>query len=104
MDTNKKHLLKLPKKLGKKHPNVVKLHYDNYLAQTPKVKGPFSQEEDKKILDYIKLHGKSVKSFKDITTELGRGSFGSVKLRHDKLVSKNEFETNAIRKNWKLDE
>ena len=96
--------VKIAKKLGKKNPYNVKLYYDNYLSQTPKVKGTFSQEEDKKILDYIKVHGKSDKSFKDITNELGRGSFGSVKLRHDKLVSKNEFEINTIRKNWELDE
>merc|ERR1712223_2362333 len=95
--------VKIAKKLGKKHPYVVQLHYDSYLAQTPKVKGPFSKEEDEKILDYIKAHGRSNKSIKEITNELSRGSFGSVKLRHDKLVSKNEFETNAIQKNWELD-
>ena len=96
--------VKIAEKLGKKDPYSVILHYDNYLSKTPKVKGPFSPEEDEKILDYIKVHGRSEKSFKEITNELGRGSFGSVKLRHDKLVSKNEFETKAIRKNWELDE
>merc|ERR1712223_1145081 len=95
--------VKIAKKLGKKNPNTVKLHYDNYLAQTPKVKGPFSQEEDEKILEYIKVHGRSERSFKDITNELGRGSLRSVKIRHDKLVSTNEFETKAIQKNWELD-
>jgi len=96
--------VKIGRKLEKKHPHVVKLHYDNYLSQTPKVKGPFSQEEDEKILDYIKVHGRSEKSIKDITNELGRGSFASVKSRHHRLVSENEFETNAIRKNWELEE
>ena len=100
----RKTFVKIAKKLGKKHPHVVQLHYDNYLAQTPKVKGPFSQEEDEKILDYIKVHGRSERSFKDITNKLGRGSFSSVKSRHDRLLSKNEFETKAIQKNWELDE
>ena len=100
----RKTFVKIAKKLGKKHPHVVQLHYDNYLAQTPKVKGPFSQQEDEKILNYINVRGKSDKSFKEITNELGRGSFGSVKSRHDRLVSKNEFEINTIRKNWELDE
>merc|ERR1719414_2248914 len=96
--------VKIAKKLGKKIPDTVKIYYDNYLSQTPKVKGSFSKEEDEKILDYIKVHGKSDKSFKEITNELGRGSFSSVKSRHAKLVSKNEFETNAISKQWELDE
>merc|ERR1719367_1942315 len=96
--------VKIAKELGKKRPDVVKSYYDNHLSQTPKVKGSFSPEEDEKILDYIKVHGRSDKSFQTITNELGRGSKSSVQRRHDKLVSKNEFETNATRKNWELDE
>merc|ERR1712223_621593 len=61
-------------------------------------------EEDKKILEYIKVHGRSDKSFQTITYELGRGSPSSVQTRHDKLVSKNEFEINTIRKYWELNE
>jgi len=99
-----KTFVKIAKKLGKKWPDVVKLHFDNYLSKTPKVKGLFSKEEDEKILDYIKVHGKNMKSFENITNELGRGSLRSVKIRHDKLVSTNEFETKAIQKNWELDE
>merc|ERR1719188_251447 len=99
-----KTFVKIAKKLGKKDPYTVKRYYDNYLSQTPKVKGPFSKEEDEKILDYIKLHGRSKKSFKDITYELGRGSTCAVQGRHDRLVSKNEFEINAVRKTWELDE
>jgi len=95
--------IKIAKKLGKKSPEVVKRYYDNYLAQTPKVKGPFSQEEDEKILDFIDIHGRSDKSFQTITNELGRGSLSSVKTRHARLVSKNEFEINTISKNWELD-
>ena len=96
--------VKIAKKLGKKRPYYVKMHYDYYLSQTPKVKGPFSKEEDEKILDYIMVHGRSMKSFKNITEELGRGSSSSVKLRHDRLLSKNEFEINSIKKNWEFDE
>merc|ERR1712223_692287 len=80
------------------------LHYDNNLSQTPKVKGPFSQEEDEKILDYIRIHGRSQKSFENITNELGRGSKSSVQSRHGRLVSKNEFEINTKQRNWELDE
>merc|ERR1712223_974171 len=61
-------------------------------------------EEDKKILEYIKVHGRSDKSFQTITYELGRGSPSSVQTRHDRLVSENEFEINTIRKYWELDE
>jgi len=96
--------VKIAKKLGKKNPNNVKRYYDNHLSQTPKVKGPFSKEEDEKILDYIKVHGRSQKSFQNITNELGRGSLSSVESRHARLVSKNEFETNTIPKNWELDD
>ena len=96
--------VRIAKKLGKKYPATVKFHYDIHLSQTSKVKGPFSQEEDEKILNYIKVHGRSNESFKHITNELGRGSFRTVRLRHNRLVSQNEFETRAIRKNWELDE
>merc|ERR1711994_541032 len=96
--------VKIAKKLGKKNPVTVKLHYDNNLSQTPKVKGPFSQEEDEKILDYIRIHGRSQKSFENITNELGRGSKSSVQSRHGRLVSKNEFEINTKQRNWELDE
>merc|ERR1719414_668737 len=80
--------VKIAKKLGKKIPDTVKIYYDNHLSQTPKVKGTFSKEEDEKILDYIKVHGRSNNSFQNITNKLGRGPFGSVRKRHDKLVSK----------------
>ena len=45
-----------------------------------------------------------MKSFRNITKELGRGSLSSVISRHDKLISKNEFEINAIQRYWGLDE
>ena len=48
-----KTFVEIAKKLGKKYPHHVKLHYDNHLSKTPKVKGPFSPEEDEKIVDYI---------------------------------------------------
>ena len=43
-------------------------------------------------------------SFRDLTKELGRGSVTSVQSRHKRLIASNEFEINAKRKAWELDE
>ena len=72
--------------------------------QTPKVKGSFTPEEDNIILQHIKEYGKSTKSFKDLTKNLGRGTHTSVKLRYNKLVSDNNFDINAKPKKWEFDE
>ena len=94
----------IAKKLGKKHPEVVQSFYYNHILQTPKVKGSFTPEEDEFILRHVKENGRTHKSFKDLTKELGRGSYLSVEGRFNKLVSTNEFEINAKRKAWELDE
>ena len=94
----------IAKELGKKIPETVKLFYYNYILQTPKVKGPYSPEEDKIILRHVKANGRTKKSFSELAKELGRGSFKSVKSRHSRLVVSNEFEVNTKRKAWELDE
>ena len=94
----------IAKELGKKVPENVKLFYYNYILQTPKVKGPYTPEEDKIISRHVKANGRTKQSFSDLAKELGRGSFSSVKSRHDRLVKSNEFEVNAKRKAWELDE
>ena len=96
--------IKLANTLGKKGPEVVKSFYENYIKQTPKVKGPFSPEEDEIILSHVEEHGRSIKSFKDLAKFLGRGSAGSVEIRYKKLISKNDYEVNAKPKSWDFDE
>ena len=94
----------IAKELGKKIPEVVKLFYYNYILQTPKVKGPYTPEEDRIILRHVQANGRTKKSFSDLAKELGRGSFSSVKSRHSRLVGGNEFEVTTKRKAWELDE
>ena len=94
----------IAKKLGKKVPGNVKDFYHNYILQAPKVKGSYTTEEDEVILNHVKANGRTKKSFSDLAKKLGRGSFSSVKSRHDRLVLKSEFEVNTKRKTWALDE
>ena len=94
----------IAKKLGKKNPAHVRNFYYNHILQTPKVKGSYSPEEDEMILTHVKENGKTQESFRDLTKELGRGSVSSVQHRHKKLIASNEFEINAKRKAWELDE
>ena len=94
----------IAKELGKKVPENVRQFYYNYILQTPKVKGSFTPQEDEIILNHVKANGSTKKSFTDLAKELGRGSFSSVKSRHYRLVLSNEFEVNAKRKAWELDE
>ena len=76
----------IAKKLGKRNPEHVKYFYHNYILQTPRVKGPFTPEEDEIILRYVKEHGTIRKSFRDLAKELGRGSASSVQSRYNKIV------------------
>ena len=92
------------KQLGRKDAHSLKRFYYNHILQTPKVKGPYTPAEDNIIIQHIEEYGKSTKSFKDLTKDLGRGSHTSVKLRYSKLVSDNNFETNAKRRKWEFDE
>ena len=70
----------------------------------PKVKGSFTPHEDEMIIRHVNENGTTQKSFRDLAKELGRGSPASVKNRHKKLVSSNEFEVNAKYQAWELDE
>ena len=90
----------IAKELGKKSPRTVEQYFHDHIAQTPKIKGRFSPEEDEMILKFIEKNGKTQKSFKDLAKNLGRGSGVSVQRRHDRLISSNKFETRAKRKTW----
>ena len=94
----------LAKKLGRKNPTHVKNFYYNHILTTPKVKGSYTPDEDEIILKHVKENGNNIKSFRDLAKELGRGSPTSVVDRHKRLIASNEFETNAKRKAWELDE
>jgi len=89
------------KEMGRKYPSSLKHRFDEYIEKQYKVSGAFSPEEDKTILDHITLHGKTRKSYADIAKKLDR-SLRSINDRSTLLLSTNEFETNSIRRNWKL--
>ena len=90
----------IAKELGKKRPRSVEKYFHDHIAQTPKIKGRFSPQEDEMILKFIEKNGKTQKSFTDLAKNLGRASGTSVQRRHDRLISSNKFDTNAKRKTW----
>ena len=97
----------IAKQLVNKTPDDVKFFYYTCILQRTSskgVKGSFTSEEDEIILRHVEEHGKSKKSFKDLTEELSRGSPESVEVRHRKLISANEYEVNTKQKAWTLDE
>jgi len=93
----------IAKKLGKA-PKTVQDFYFSSILHTPKVKGPFSSEEDEIILRHVEANGKHDKSFKDLAKDLGRVSPASIRIRHKKLISTNHFEITAKQKEWELDD
>ena len=90
-------------KLGKTA-KAVRYFYLHNILRSPTVVGPFSSEEDEIILRHVEVNGRTMNTFDDLAKELGRSSPESISVRHKKLMSKNEFETNAKPKEWALEE
>ena len=76
-----------------------------HIANQPTVKGDFSPQEDKTILDYVNKNGRTIKTIDDLTLLLGRGSPDSVVERLNKLSSKSFLtKTENKRGQWTLED
>ena len=59
----------------------------------------YTPEEDQRLLEHAKVHGRTERSYKDIATVLER-SVQSVKDRFYKLISDNDFDANTDPRHW----
>ena len=80
--------------------------YNGVLSGKKFVKGKFTPEEDKIILDHINEHGSNRQSLKQLMEILNRCSAESLRCRHKKLLSENEYDTSnaSKKKSWELAE
>merc|ERR1712150_440674 len=89
---------KLANIFGRKSFENIRDHYEFYLESTPTATGKFSEKEDELILSFVEKNGKDWNSIKNLTKQLGRGSWRAVLERHECLVSNNVRN----RKAWEL--
>jgi len=86
-------------------PETAKILYMIHKNQKPEVKGTFSSEETRIIIDYIKTNGYSWKNFKDVTIELSRRNVASVYQRYKKVINNSDIQKNSgKRRCWTYDE
>ena len=88
----------LATKLGADHPYSIQRHYHNLLKNF--VKGKFTKEEDKIILNYVKIHGNNTQTFKNLREELNRSSTTSIRKRIEYLQNKPSKK----RSSWQIEE
>ena len=93
---------KLAKEIGLKETSyhAIFRRHKFHIANQPTVKGDFSLQEDKTILDYVNKNGRSKKTIENLTLLLGRGSPQSVMDRLSALSSETILEP----KQWTLEE
>ena len=93
---------KLAKEIGLKETSyhAIFRRHKFHIANQPTVKGDFSLQEDKNILDYVNKNGRSKKTIENLTLLLGRGSPQSVINRLLALSSETVLEP----KQWTLEE
>merc|ERR1712150_56098 len=89
---------KLANIFERKEYRAIRDHYEFHLESTPTVTGKFSEKEDELILSFAEKNGKDLNSLKDLTKQLGRGSWNAVYIRHEKLISNNVRNS----KKWEL--
>ena len=102
-DFRKTHV-KIAKELGIKDPRTVEARYKNHLSGQTFVKGKFSPDEDKIIREHIDKFGKDDISLRALAEILNRGSTESLRDRHNRLISENEYATSNVKRAWKLEE
>ena len=88
----------LATKFGADHPSSIKRHYDNLLKNF--VKGKFTKEEDKIILNYVKIHGNNTQTFRNLREELNRCNSGNIRRRLEYLQNKPSKKPGA----WQIEE
>lgn len=93
---------KLAKEIGLKENScwAILIRHKFHIANQPTVKGDFSPEEDKTILDYVNKNGRSTKTIEELTLLLGRGSPKSVTGRLKILSSTTETKP----RQWTLED
>ena len=99
---------KIAKVLGIKDQRTVEERYKNHSTSQKFVKGKFSPEEDKIIREHVDQHGRDNNSLRKLAAILNRsstkGSIESIRKRHVRLISENEYETSGVPAAWKLEE
>ena len=88
----------LATKLGVDHPHNIRSHYHNLLQNF--VKGKFTKEEDKIILNYVKINGNNTQTFRKLRKELNRGHLTSIRTRFEYLQNKPSKK----RSSWQIEE
>ena len=88
----------LATKLGADHPYSIQRHY-HYLLKNF-VKGKFTKEEDKIILNYVKVHGSNTQTFKNLREKLNRSAISSIQNRIKYLQNKPSKKRGA----WQIEE
>ena len=88
----------LATKLGTDHPISIKYHYDKMVKNF--VKGKYTTEEDKIILNHVKIHGNNYQTFKNLREELNRSSTTSIEKRIEYLQNKPSKKPGA----WQIEE
>ena len=84
--------------LGAASTNTIKRHYDNLLKNF--VKGKFTKEEDKIILNYVKIHGNNTQTFINLRKEINRGYSSSIRTRFEYLQNKPSKKSSS----WQIEE
>ena len=88
----------LATKLGVDHPHNIRSHYHNLLQNF--VKGKFTKEEDKIILNYVKINGNNTQTFRKLRKELNRGHSSTIRTRFEYLQNKPSKK----RSSWQIEE
>ena len=88
----------LAAKLGMDHPYSIKQHHN--LMVKNYVKGKFTIEEDKIILDDVKIHGNNLETFQKLSKKLNRINHNPIKERFEYLQNKPSKK----RSHWGIDE
>lgn len=87
--------------LGMPDPRDVEIRYRSHLASETVVKGRFSKQEDKYILDYIAENDEHESTLKKLASDLNRGSWKSIRSRLILLRTDNEYDKSAdLHKKW----
>ena len=83
----------------------IEQRYRIHLSSQIFVKGKFSPDEDKIIREHVDQHGKDITSLRKLAEILNRGSTESIRRRHDRLMSENDYNTSSVGpKAWKVEE
>ena len=91
--------------LGMSDPRDVEIRYRSHLASETVVKGRFSKQEDKYILDYIAENGDHEITLKKLASDLNRGSWKSIRSRLILLRTDNEYDRQADSyKSWNAED